>query len=441
MDIGSISYKEPQSRLKKWTALDISVNSPLDQNSSKPGAISSGLRLEDSPFGPYDFMNTSNSPVSPPGSVGDGWPNRAKSPHGSSNVNWPPEFRPGEPWKGYPNIDPETDPFVTPGSVINNLSINTVRDVDHLRDRNNGSTSSLNTTLPSNSAWSSIRASNYSGSLSSTAQSTSARNSDSKNAWSPGPVTNTSLAHELWKVPLPPKGITAPSRPPPGLTGQKPPSSWENSSLRLGGWGGTESRFTPGSSWGDNSSGRTTNWLVLKNLTPQIDGSTLRTLCMQHGPLITFHLNLPHGNAVVCYSSKEEAAKAQKSLHMCVLGNTTILAEFASEEEISRFFAQGQSMTASPSWQSLGNSHSRIGSIEGSHSFPNRGDPGQWNGAGLSSGTSSGDLHGTSLWGAPNYSSSLWGNPSSSEGRGLGSPSPINSFLPVDHLTGGGDTM
>lgn len=48
------------------------------------------------------------------------------------------EFRPGEPWQGYPNIDPETDPFVTPGSVINNLSINTVRDVDHLRDRNNG---------------------------------------------------------------------------------------------------------------------------------------------------------------------------------------------------------------------------------------------------------------------------------------------------------------
>lgn len=48
----------------------------------------------------------------------------------------------------------------------------------------------------------------------------------------------------------------------------------------------------------------------------QIDGSTLKTLCMQHGPLITFHLNLPHGNAVVCYSSKDEAAKAQKSLHM-----------------------------------------------------------------------------------------------------------------------------
>lgn len=106
--------------------------------------------------------------------------------------------------------------------------------------------------------------------------------------------------------------------------------------------------FPPlGSSWGESSSGRITNWLVLKNLTPQvrledtgggsglglrlglgqalltlcscfpqIDGSTLRTLCMQHGPLITFHLNLPHGNALVRYSSKEEVVKAQKSLHM-----------------------------------------------------------------------------------------------------------------------------
>lgn len=39
---------------------------------------------------------------------------------------------------------------------------------------------------------------------------------------------------------------------------------------------------------------------------------------MQHGPLITFHLNLTQGNAVVRYSSKEEAAKAQKSLHMYI---------------------------------------------------------------------------------------------------------------------------
>ncbi|XP_078201048.1 trinucleotide repeat-containing gene 6A protein isoform X27 [Callithrix jacchus] len=440
MDMNSI--KEPQSRLRKWTTVDsISVNTSLDQNSSKYGAISSGFRLEESPFVPYDFMNSSTSPASPPGSIGDGWP-RAKSPNGSSSVNWPPEFRPGEPWKGYPNIDPETDPYVTPGSVINNLSINTVREVDHLRDRNSGSSSSLNTTLPSTSAWSSIRASNYNVPLSSTAQSTSARNSDSKLTWSPGSVTNTSLAHELWKVPLPPKNITAPSRPPPGLTGQKPPlSTWDNSPLRVGGgWGNSDARYTPGSSWGESSSGRITNWLVLKNLTPQIDGSTLRTLCMQHGPLITFHLNLPHGNALVRYSSKEEVVKAQKSLHMCVLGNTTILAEFASEEEISRFFAQSQSLTPSPGWQSLGSSQSRLGSLDCSHSFSSRTDLNHWNGAGLS-GTNCGDLHGTSLWGTPHYSTSLWGPPSSSDPRGISSPSPINAFLSVDHLGGGGESM
>lgn len=127
-------------------------------------------------------------------------------------------------------------------------------------------------------------------------------------------------------------------------------------------------------------------------------------------------------------------------LHRCVLGNTTILAEFASEEEISRFFAQGQSLTPSPGWQSLGSSQNRLGSIDGSHSFSNRNDLNHWNGAGLS-GTSSGDLHGTSLWGSPNYSTSLWGAPSSSDTRGISSPSPINAFLSVDHLGGGGESM
>ncbi|KAJ3600479.1 hypothetical protein NHX12_031460 [Muraenolepis orangiensis] len=392
MDVGGgvgVGYKEPpQSRMKKLWATD-----PLEQ-SSKHGAMS-GLRLEDSPF--YDFLSPGPSPLTPPaqsmGSVGDGWPPRANSPplHGNT-VTWPPEFRPGEPWKGYPNIDPETDPFVTPGSVINNLSINTVRDTDHLRDRNNGPSSSHNTTMPSTSAWSSIRASSHSGSLTSSAQSTSARPGESK--WSPGggSVSNSSLAHELWK-----------------------------------------SRFTPGSSWSDgsvSSSGRS-QWLVLKNLTPQIDGSTLRTLCMQHGPLITFHLNLPHGNAVVCYSSKDEAAKAQKSLHMCVLGNTTILADFASEEEINRFFAQGQSLAApSSGWQAIGSSQSRM---ELSHPFPSRApEPNQWNGS---------DLHSSTLWGGPNYSSSLWGAPSGTDGGRMSSPSPISSFLPVDHLAGAGDSM
>ena len=124
----------------------------------------------------------------------------------------------------------------------------------------------------------------------------------------------------------------------------------------------------------------------------------------------------------------------------CVLGNTTILAEFASEEEISRFFAQSQSLTPSPSWQSLGSSQSRLGSLDCSHSFSSRTDLNHWNGAGLS-GANCGDLHGTSLWGTPHYSTSLWGPPSSSDPRGISSPSPINAFLSVDHLGGGGESI
>lgn len=63
---------------------------------------------------------------------------------------------------------------------------------------------------------------------------------------------------------------------------------------------------------------------------------------MQHGPLLTFHLNLTQGTALIRYSTKQEAAKAQTALHMCVLGNTTILAEFATDDEVSRFLAQAQ---------------------------------------------------------------------------------------------------
>ena len=50
-------------------------------------------------------------------------------------------------------------------------------------------------------------------------------------------------------------------------------------------------------------------WLLLKNLTAQIDGSTLRTLCMQHGPLNNFHLYLTHGIALAKYSNGSEAKK------------------------------------------------------------------------------------------------------------------------------------
>ncbi|XP_029007244.1 trinucleotide repeat-containing gene 6C protein isoform X2 [Betta splendens] len=412
MDVGGLSLKEPpqpQSRLSQWThsnSMDnLSGNSSnMENNLNKHGAISASSTLVppgkppqmDDSYSPYNLMSSSESPTSPLVTA-DSW-GQGKSPSekisNGTNINWPPEFCPGVPWKGLQNIDPENDPNMTPGSVPSGPTINTnIHDVNRylLRDRNGG------------------------------------KLSDMKSTWSPGPISQSqaSLSHELWKVPQGPRSTTAPSRPPPGLTNTKPSSTWGGNSLGLAqGWSGS---YTSGTTWSTDSSNRTSSWLVLRNLTPQIDGSTLRTLCMQHGPLITFHLNLTQGNAVVRYSSKDEAAKAQKSLHMCVLGNTTILAEFAGEEEVNRFFAQGQSLGANTtSWQANpGTNQNRMGGAAQSHSI------GQWSsgGGGKANG---GDL----LWGGVPQYSSLWGPPSGEDARVIGSPTPINTLLPGDLLSG-----
>uniref|UniRef100_A0A8C2EXV0 Trinucleotide repeat-containing gene 6C protein n=1 Tax=Cyprinus carpio TaxID=7962 RepID=A0A8C2EXV0_CYPCA len=410
MEVGGLSMKDspqPQSRLSQWThphsMENLSGNSsPMEANFSKHGAISAGPSLGppskpslDGSYSPYNLIPSSESPASPLAphdSWGQGKNTNDKISNGT-NVNWPPEFCPGVPWKGLQNIDPETDPNVTPGSVPSGPTINTnIQDVNRylLRDRSGG------------------------------------KLSDMKSTWSSGPISHTqaSLSHELWKVPQGPRNTTAPTRPPPGLTNTKPSSTWGGNTLGLvAGW---SSSYSAGTTWSTDSSSRSTSWLVLRNLTPQIDGSTLRTLCMQHGPLITFHLNLTQGNAVVRYSSKEEAAKAQKSLHMCVLGNTTILAEFAGEEEVTRFFAQGQSLTPTTSWQANpGTNQTRLGGGGTVATHP----IGHWNSSGLGGG-------GGLLWGGVPQYSSLWGPPSSEDGRVVGSPTPINTLLPGDLLSG-----
>ncbi|XP_062420576.1 trinucleotide repeat-containing gene 6C protein-like isoform X2 [Pungitius pungitius] len=416
MEVGGLSLKEPpqpQSRLSQWThsnSMDgLSGNSSnMENNHNKHGAISAASslgppgkppHLEDS-YSPYNLMSSSESPTSPMVSQ-ESW-GQGKSPNekisNGTNINWPPEFCPGVPWKGLQNIDPENDPNMTPGSVPNGPTINTnIHDVNRylLRDRNGGKLSEM------------------------------------KSTWSQGTISQgqASLSHELWKVPQGPRSNAAPSRPPPGLTNSKPSSTWGGNSLGLGqGWSG--SYASEGTTWSTDSSNRTSSWLVLRNLTPQIDGSTLRTLCMQHGPLVTFHLNLTQGNAVVRYSSKDEAAKAQKSLHMCVLGNTTILAEFAGEEEVNRFFAQGQSLANNTtSWQANpGTNQNRMGGATQSHPI------GQWSGGG-GGGCKSGG--GDLLWGGMPHYSSLWGPPGGGDdGRVIGSPTPINTLLPGDLLSG-----
>lgn len=128
------------------------------------------------------------------------------------------------------------------------------------------------------------------------------------------------------------------------------------------------------------------------------------------------------------------------SLCRCVLGNTTILAEFAGEDEVNRFFAQGQSLGGTSSWQANpGTNQTRMGGSGTSHPI---GHSPHWNSSGGSGSSSSGlggggtKVGGDLLWGGVPQYSSLWGPPSGEEGRVMGSPTPINTLLPGDLLSG-----
>lgn len=86
----------------------------------------------------------------------------------------------------------------------------------------------------------------------------------------------------------------------------------------------------------------------------QIDGPTLRTLCLQHGPLVSFHPYLNQGIALCKYTTREEANKAQMALNNCVLGNTTIYAESPSENEVQNILQHLPQQQQAPSATSAG---------------------------------------------------------------------------------------
>ncbi|MBN3305932.1 TNR6B protein, partial [Amia calva] len=443
-----------QSRFRQWTGLMEGLSpatSPPNTGLHKNGPIGAPGKLRGgSPYSHYELEGLGGAP----GGGGDSWlphrppPNKLPTKTGSSS--WPPEFQPGVPWKGIQSADPESDPYMTPGSVLGTPGPPTLTDTEHqlLRD-NTGSSPSLNTLLPSPGAWP------YSASdspHSNAHNSGSLKYSEYKPSWPPDPIGH----NKLWKTN---RNSSQMPRPPPGLTNQKQPSAspWAGGNPRLargwGGGGGQDSRYGPGSPWSDGGA-RGSCWLVLNNLTPQIDGSTLRTICMQHGPLLTFHLSLTQGSALIRYSSRQEAAKAQSALHMCVLGNTTILAEFVSEEEVTRYFAHSQAgggggPGSSGGWQSLdGTGSSQDGS---SPQGPGLSIFAQWssNGGGGGGGgvvvggggnSGNGDPQRQGLWGGvtPGYPTSLWGAPQLDDRHQVDSPAPL---LPGDLLGGGSDSI
>ena len=225
-----------------------------------------------------------------------------------------PEFQPGKPWKGMK--DPSEDPNLTPGSV--NMAPMDINALSKTSSSNSlAATSSTTTTSAAsssagmdtnafglNSTWSFGNDKNEQLTIS-TSSSLMASKSESLTSggtWGNGPMTSAStggsgvglntsnltpMGQDLW-------GKSAIGRTPPGLAGGNSNSSWPSSN----GW-----------SNGNSDSGNQSAWLLLKNVTPQIDGATLKTLCMQHGPLKAFHLYANQGLALVQYAASREAIK------------------------------------------------------------------------------------------------------------------------------------
>ncbi|XP_023288422.1 trinucleotide repeat-containing gene 6C protein isoform X2 [Orussus abietinus] len=421
--------KEPpvsqqQSRLNQWKLPSLDKDSDIATNefSRAPGTTSKP------PTAPGGLTQSHSSPnLNPLLGQGDGtwssrlgdsgWPDAGNSdstdgkewqPGGAAFTDLVPEFEPGKPWK-MKSI--EDDPSITPGSVVRSpLSLAAIKDPDAIFSSSSKTspppqTANVDTSIPSlsNSTWS----------FNPPATTPSAFTS-SKNTWGDSAPPPTAVTSELWGAPM-----SKARGPPPGL-GSKGAANASN------GWAGLGTVGRSSSSWGLQSaggnSGWVSTWLLLKNLTPQIDGSTLKTLCMQHGPVQDFRLYLNHGIALTKYSSRDEAIKAQGALNNCVLGNTTIFAESPADSEVHTLLQQlshgGQQQTAGS-----GGSGWSLRPTNKTGPLPDT-----WGGT-----TSQ-------LWGAPPTTNSLWGSAGiDTSDQQRATPSSLNSYLPGDLL--GGESM
>nr|CAD7442204.1 unnamed protein product [Timema bartmani] len=435
-DSSQQAFQQQQSRLIQWKlpSLDKDMDGGSNEFSRAPGTTAKPSLptshsspninpLLGQPDGTWSTVNRSNSDTGWPDSTGgdvtgqsdkDPWPNTTQS---NSFTDLVPEFEPGKPWKGTQLKNIEDDPNITPGMIHRSpLSLVSIKDTEILNTATKTSpTVSTVADTPlsiSSNTWAFNPPSSTSSSFTSPIGVKLAVNT--KSTWGEAPPPST-VTSELW-------GAPKARGPPPGLSNKLGGGGGNNSN----GWGGLGGG---GRSWGLQAGNWGSTWLLLKNLTPQIDGSTLKTLCVQHGPLQNFHLYLNHGIALAKYSSREEANKAQGALNNCVLGNTTIFAESPADSEVLSVLqclghgAQpNQGSSSTNTWGSL------RGSSTSSAAPPTTAKSGSDTWASGGSGGSQG------LWPPNPSASSLWGDAGGDQHRAT--PSSLNSFLPGDLLGG-----
>ncbi|XP_053663220.1 protein Gawky-like [Anopheles marshallii] len=411
-----------QSRLQKWKLPPNSASAGgLDKDASDltdfvraPGASSksgpSGSGIDDG-----TWSNGRNN-------LGDGWPDSSSQ----DNKDWPggndafsdlvPEFEPGKPWKGTQATRIEDDPTITPGSVARNpLSIAAAKE-SNLFGGGSGSGANNSKSSPTESPWSfnpssgSVQGGNYGGKV-------------QKNPWQ-DPNTPTMPPADLWETPLGGGGNGAKARGV-GMMGGIGKAG-AGGKMDTNGWNTPSTQASGSNTW--NSGGPSANswsstWIMLKNLTAQIEGSTLRTLCLQHGPVINFQLFLNHGIALCKYGTREEAQKAQLALNNCQLGNTTICAEIPNESDIQYILPHlvGTSNGMANGLTGGGGQNWRLSAAAQSQPMVGR------------SNSVVQDTWSSNSWGTGNTSSNLWNTLDGGPGD-RGTQASLNSLLPESLL-------
>ncbi|XP_049826803.1 protein Gawky isoform X2 [Aethina tumida] len=407
---GGMLQNQQQSRLTQWISKD---KEDGNEFSRAPGSASKPLVTSPN-MNP--LLSQSDGPWSSGRSGDTGWPDSGggdssndvkdaqwSTPAQPSLTDLVPEFEPGKPWKGNQIKSIEDDPSITPGSVVRSpLSIPTIKDSEIFMNPSKSppANDSIQPLTLNSSTWSF----NPPSSTTSSAFTSPQNKLQSTNGGLADLNPSTAVTSELWAAPK--------SRPPPGLSAKGSlANGWSTGGAGSNIVGGTVSWGGGGQRSSGNWGGSPSAWLLLRNLTAQIDGSTLRTLCMQHGPLQNFHLYLHQGFALAKYSSQQEATKAKSALNNCVLGNTTILAENPSDWDASALLQQVASQqNSSGGWRGSAGKPAAGADTWSSGGWPN----------------------------AP--TSSLWANtPLDSADQSRATPSSLNSFLPNDLL--GGESM
>ncbi|XP_065899629.1 trinucleotide repeat-containing gene 6C protein-like isoform X3 [Dysidea avara] len=89
-------------------------------------------------------------------------------------------------------------------------------------------------------------------------------------------------------------------------------------------------------------------WLVLRNLPPQLDQSTLRDLCSENGLVQTFFMNETMQSGLVRYSSSSEAMEAKIKLERVGVHGINLVVDFASDSDIGEFIDSMSPRQGSP---------------------------------------------------------------------------------------------